>query len=70
LLGRHRDISVACNEDDRHIASLVDYPLLEFQTVEARKRNVKDETAWKGGSRVIEELLRGSEGLRVPAFVL
>ena len=37
--------------------------------VQLWKRNVKNETAWKGDSRAVEECSCGGEGFRLPAFV-
>ena len=57
------------DEDDWHVDVFNRQLLLQFKTVQARKRKVKDKTAGDVFSRVVEEFLRGREGLRLPVLI-
>ena len=67
-LDRHRHVAVARDEDDRHVSPIDGDALLQVETVEARKRNVKHQAARNKGSWAGEEFLCGRECLRLPAF--
>src|SRR5258706_3375519 len=64
----HWYVAVACDEDDRHLASLYGDAILQIQTVEARKTDVEHQTAWSEDSRVGEEFPCRRECFRFPAF--
>src|SRR5258708_2501664 len=60
-LDRHRDVAVTGDEDDRHIHPLGGDTSLQIEAVEARKRHVKHQAAWRSHSWTGEEFLRRRE---------
>jgi hypothetical protein len=67
-LHRHRYVAVAGDKNDRHITLFNRNAFLQFEAIQAGKRNVQDQTAWCGCTRTRKELLRGSERLDIQAF--
>ena len=45
------------DKNDRHVSPFHGDPLLQFESIESWKRNVKNETAWNGDSWMVEEFL-------------
>ncbi len=66
-LDRHRDVAVTGDEDDRHVRPLGGDTFLQIEAVQARKRHVKHQAAWRSDSWTGKEFLRGRECLRLPA---
>ena len=67
-LDRLGHVAIARYEDNRHVAAFSGHTFLQVQAIEARKRNIKEETAWNQGSWMLEEFLRGRKRFRPPAF--
>ena len=65
---RRWNISVAGNEDDRHLGALARDYLLRFESIQVGKREVEDETARDKRPRSTEEFAGRPECLRLPAF--
>ena len=65
-----RYIAITRNEDDGQICPFNGNPLLQLETVEARKREVEYETAWNKRSWSIEEFPGGRESFWLPALAL
>ena len=63
----HGHVTVTRDENDRHVNSIDGDALLQIETIEVRKTNVKYEAARSNDSWTGEEFLRGREGLRLPA---
>ena len=66
-LDRHRHVAVTGDEDDRHVNPIGGDALLQIETVEVRKSNVKHQAARSKDSWAGQEFLRGRECLRLPA---
>jgi hypothetical protein len=66
-LDRHRHVAVARDEDNRHVNPIGGDALLQIETIETWKRNVKYEAARNKDSWAAEKLLRGREGVYVEA---
>lgn len=64
-----RHITVASDEDNRHVGSFGSDALLQFEAIDSWKCNVEDETAWYGDLGMVEECSCRSEYLWLPAFV-
>ena len=64
---RHGHVAVTREEDDGHVAPLRRDALLQLETIEVRKAHVEDQAARSNGSRVVQELVRGRKGRRLPA---
>src|SRR5215470_13042417 len=63
-------VAITRDEDDRHVGSFGCNSFLEFETIQTRKGEIKDEAARRNRPGAIQERLRGCEKLRLPAFVL
>jgi hypothetical protein len=61
--------SPAGDKNDRHVRPIHSDALLQFEAIQSWKTNLKNETAWKGDSRAVEECSSGDEGVRLPACV-
>jgi len=57
---------MAREKGNRHVTAFGSEALLEFGTIQVRRRYIKDETARSGGSRTGEEFVCGCERLRLP----
>ncbi len=66
-LDRHRHVAVTRDEDDRHVNPIDSDALLQIETIEVRKSNVKDQAARSQDSWARQEFLSGRERLRLPA---
>src|SRR5271170_6142724 len=64
----HWYVAMAGDKNDRHIPLFTRNAFLQFETIQAGKRNVQDHTAWCGCARMRKELLRGAERLNLKAF--
>jgi hypothetical protein len=64
---RFEPVARAGEKDNWHITAFASEALLEFETIQVRRRYIKDETARNGGSRTGEEFVGGCERLRLPA---
>src|SRR5258708_7404626 len=62
----HRNVAITSDEDDWHI-NPIDDELLQIETIEVRKRNVKYQAARNKDSWAGEEFLCGRECLWLPA---
>src|SRR5215813_4303461 len=69
-LHRFWHIAITRDEDDRHVGPFDSNTFLQFETVETRKGNIKDEATRNDGTGAIQECLCGCESLRLPTFVL
>jgi hypothetical protein len=67
-LNGHAHIDQAGDKNDWHVGPFDGDKLLQIETIEARKRNVKSETAWNNGPRAGEEFLCGGKNLWLPAL--
>src|ERR1700737_3059459 len=66
-LDRHRHVAVTRDEDDRHVNPIDSDALLQIETTEVWKSNVKYQAARSQDSWASEEFLCGRECLRLPA---
>jgi len=62
---RHGYIAMAGEKGNRHVTAFGSEALLEFETIQIRRRYIKDETARNSGSRTGEEFVCGCERLRL-----
>src|ERR1700688_2509065 len=63
-LHRHRHVTVTGDEDDRHVNPIDSNALLQIETIEVRKSNVKDQAARSQDSWARQEFLSGRKRLR------
>src|SRR6266851_6574317 len=66
-LDRHRNVAVTRDEDDWHVHPIDSDALLQIETIEARKIDVKHQAARSKDSWAREEFLCGRKCLRLPA---
>jgi hypothetical protein len=62
---RFEPVAMAREKDNRRVTTFGSEALLEFETIQVRRRYIKDETARNGGSRTGEEFVCGCERLRL-----
>ena len=68
-LHAHRHVTVAGDEDDRHVGPLGEL-LLQLETVESWQRHVEHQAARNSGARAGQEFLCRCERFGLPAAVL
>src|SRR5580704_6180592 len=66
-LDRRRHVAVARDEDNRHVKPIDSDALLQIETIEVRKSNVKYQATRNKDSWASEEFFCGRECLRLPA---
>jgi hypothetical protein len=54
------------DEDDRHVGAVGQLPL-QLEPIQARQRHIEYETGWNRSARAGLKVLRGCEGVGVPA---
>ena len=64
-LHRHGYFAMAGEKGNRHVTAFGSEALLEFETIQIRRRYIKDETPRNSGSRTGEEFVCGCERLRL-----
>src|ERR1700691_5096303 len=63
------NISVACDEDNRHLMPFHRNTFLQIETIESGKRNVQDQATRTSYGWMAEKILSGNERLHIEALM-